>query len=578
MSRLLAALLLVGAGAPAQAQVKNPDTFVYAIVGEVDSMDPHWQYDGVSHFAVDQVYESLVAYAGTRTDAYEPALATQVPTRANGLVSADGRTYTFPIRSGVKFHDGSTLTAEDVRYSLLRDMLLDRNGGHSWVLLDSILGLQSSRGADGKPLPDLYARAAKAVRLEDGKLKVTLHKPFAPFLSMLASYCYVVSKSWTASHGGWDGSEGSWPKHNDSPKESAAMYKDGNGTGPFRVERWDRQNQQLILARHDGYWRGKTPLARAVVRTVNEFSTRKLLLQNGDADAVFTDRSYLPQLTDLPGVRVEDRLPYLEVHNAFLFGLKLNTSGNPMTGSGKLDGRGIPSDFFLDRDVRLGFAKAFPYTRYIADVYRGQGVRAIGPMPKGVLGYDENAPSLAEDLAAAEGHLKKAHGGKVWENGFTLSCAFQQGRETRGQACAILKSVLERMNPKFRVDVRPLQWSTLLDLQNSSKLPLVCARWGLDYPDPHNAVHPFLHSEGTYAKAQGYKNPEADRLIAEAVAAQDPAARKKLYRKLLDLAREDAPSFFTLDTFDFRVTRSWVQGFVHNPMKPYGLLYGVSKK
>jgi peptide/nickel transport system substrate-binding protein len=185
---------------------------------------------------------------------------------------------------------------------------------------------------------------------------------------------------------------------------------------------------------------------------------------------------------------------------------------------------------------------------------------------------------MPEDLKAAEAHLRRAHGGKVWENGFAVACAFQQGRDTRGQACAILKSVLEAMNPKFRVDVRPLQWSTLLDLQNSSKLPLVCARWGLDYPDPHNAVHPFLHSEGTYAKAQGYKNPEADRLIAEAAAAQDPAVRKRLYRKLLDLAREDAPSFFTLDTFDFRVTRSWVHGFVHNPMKPYGLLFGVSKK
>jgi len=57
-------------------------------------------------------------------------------------------------------------------------------------------------------------------------------------------------------------------------------------------------------------------VALAVVRTVNEFSTRKLLLQNGDADAVLTDRSFLPQLADVPGVRLQDRLPYLEVQNA----------------------------------------------------------------------------------------------------------------------------------------------------------------------------------------------------------------------------------------------------------------------
>ncbi|TBR22818.1 hypothetical protein EPO15_07235, partial [bacterium] len=319
-------------------------------------------------------------------------------------------------------------------------------------------------------------------------------------------------------------------------------------------------------------------LFRSVIRTVNEFSTRKLALQGGDADAIFADRSFLPQVESLPGVRVQDGLPFLEVHNAFLFGLKLNVAGNPMAGSGRLDGRGIPADFFMDKDVRLGFAKAFPYAKYISDVYRGKGARAVGPMPRGVLGYDEKAPALPEDLKAAEAHLHKAHGGKVWENGFVLSCAYQQGKETRGQACAILKSVLEAMNPKFRIDVRPLQWSTFLDLQNQSKLPLVCARWGLDYPDPHNAVSPFLQSQGTYAKPQGYANPAMDKLIEQAAAASGNAARKALYRKVLDLAREDVPSFFTLDTYDFRVTRSWVQGFEHNPMKPYGLLYGVSKR
>lgn len=574
---MTALLVLALAAAPARAQVRNPDAFVYAVVGEVDSLDPHWQYDGVSHFAVDHVYEGLVEYAGARTDAFEPALAERVPTKANGLVSSDGRTYTFPIRKGVRFHDGSTLTPEDARYSLLRGMLMDRDGGSSWLLLDAVLGVSSVRGPDGKPRADLYARAAKAVRVEGGSVKVTLHKPFAPFLSLLANYCYVVSKPWTVARGGWSGGEADWAARVNPPKEAVEMYKEGNGTGPFRVERWDRTGRQLVLARHDAYRRAPAALARVVVRTVPEFATRKLLLQNGDADAVLADRSLLPQLEGLPGVTVTDGLPYLEVHNAFLFGLRLNTAGNPLTGSGRLDGRGIPADFFADRDVRLGFAKAFPRARYIADVYRGKGAPAVGPIPPGVLGHDPQAPPLAEDPAAAEAHLKKAHGGRVWENGFTLSCVFQQGRDTRGQACGILKSVLERMNPKFRVDVRPLQWSTLLDLQNSGKLPLACARWGLDYPDPHNGVHPFLHSQGTYAKAQGYANPEADRLIAEAAAAQDPAVRRRLYRRLLDLAREDAPSFFTLDTYDFRVTRSWVKGFGHNPMKPYGLLYGVSK-
>ncbi len=99
----------------------------------------HWQYDGVSSFAAEQVYEGLIGYEGAHTDRFEPRIAVKVPSKANGLISKDGRDYTFPIRKGVLFHDGTPLTPEDVRYSLLRSILQDRDAGHAWMLLDAIL-------------------------------------------------------------------------------------------------------------------------------------------------------------------------------------------------------------------------------------------------------------------------------------------------------------------------------------------------------------------------------------------------------------------------------------------------------
>ncbi|MDE2292752.1 MAG: ABC transporter substrate-binding protein, partial [Elusimicrobia bacterium] len=457
---------------PARAQVKDPGTFVYALVGEVDTLDPQWEYDGVSHFAVDQVYEPLIGFKGPSVTAFEPLLASRVPSRANGLISRDGRTYTFPIRKGVRFHDGSPLTAEDARWSLLRAMLMDRSGGHSWLFLDPILGLQSARGADGKPLPGLYERAAKAVRVEGDSVKVTLRRPFAPFLSVLAAYGYVASKPCAVRAGAWDGGAGTWQSRLDPPKQSAALYRTDCGSGPFSLQRWDQQDQELVLARAEGYWRRPASLARVVIRTVDEFSARKLMLESGDADAISVDRGTLPLLEHDPGVRVQDGLPLMEVHDAFMFGLRVTTAGNPLTGSGRLDGEGIPPDFFADRDVRLGFAEAFPYRRYIADVYRGKGRRAIGPLPMGLLGYDPKAPLLPEDPRDAAARLRRARGGEVWKEGFRLACVYQEGKEARAQACAILKSVLEAMNPRFRVDVRGLQWSTMLALEDQRKVPL----------------------------------------------------------------------------------------------------------
>ena len=125
-------LLLVALFAiPASAQVKNPDTFVYATIGDPDSLDPAWSYDSASHGIIDNIYEYLLTFSGggVKIKDLRPMLASTVPTRANGGISPDGLTYRFPIRKGVKFHDGAPLTPEDVRYSLQRFMLFDRDGG-----------------------------------------------------------------------------------------------------------------------------------------------------------------------------------------------------------------------------------------------------------------------------------------------------------------------------------------------------------------------------------------------------------------------------------------------------------------
>src|SRR5207244_3444778 len=96
--------LLLSSASPASAAVTNPESFVYALVGDVDSLDPAYEYDGVSLTPVTQVYEPLVFYKGSSLTEFEPLLATQVPSKANGLISKDGRSYTFPVRKNVKFN------------------------------------------------------------------------------------------------------------------------------------------------------------------------------------------------------------------------------------------------------------------------------------------------------------------------------------------------------------------------------------------------------------------------------------------------------------------------------------------
>lgn len=108
-----------------KGEIKNPDTFVLATYGTLRTLDPAACYDTTGAQRIWNIYETLVFFDGSKTDEFIPVLATKVPTLKNGGISIDGKTYTFQIRKGVKFHEGGELTPEDVAYSFKRNMIAD---------------------------------------------------------------------------------------------------------------------------------------------------------------------------------------------------------------------------------------------------------------------------------------------------------------------------------------------------------------------------------------------------------------------------------------------------------------------
>lgn len=570
--------VLCGSSVPAHSQpVTNPDTFVYAITGDVDSLDPHWEFDAISQEVAYQIYETLIMYHGSSIDSFDPLVASDVPDQNNGFLSQDGLSYAFPIRKGIKFHDGTPLTPEDVKYSLIRFMLMDRAGGASHLLLQPILGVQTTLDENGKLNEDLWDAADQAVSVEGSAVVIRLQQPYPPLLSILASWPPIVSKKWVVAHGGWDGAKETWAKFHDPAKNQTPLYDQANGTGPFQLERWDKENRQIVLARNDHYWRAPAALARVVFKTVDEVDTRRLMLQAGDADAVMTPRQYLPEFQSVPGLTVVDHLPLLEVHDVFVMNFKINMAANPYVGSGKLDGDGIPADFFSDINIRRGLAYAFDYDAYIRDGYRGAAEVSRGPIPDGVFGFNPLQGTYVHDLGRAEENFRRAGQGRIWEQGFRFTITYAQGESDRELACFILKKNVEALNPRFHVDVRGVLQSTWLSQWTEGKMPMANVRWAMDYPDPESAVMPFLGSQGYFAKAQGYSNPRADRFIAQARVEPDRDRRRQDYYELQSIAYIDTPQIYTVDTYAFEVRRSWVQGWYYNPIMMYGYLYPVSK-
>jgi peptide/nickel transport system substrate-binding protein len=545
------------------AEIKNPDTFVMADYRTVQTIDPATSYDVAGSMRVWNLYETLIFFDGSSTEKFVPLLATDVPTVENGGISSDGKTYTFTIRSGVKFHEGGDLSPEDVVYSFKRNMIVDQDGGPMWMLLEALTGNGSTRDGDGNIISGVFETIDKAVEAKGDKVIFHLPKPYPPLMSIL---CYtassVLDKEWAISKGCWDGSVENAAKYNNPAPGHEPLQRIENGTGPYRMKSWEHASQ-FVFERFDGYWGARPKIETGIVKYVKEWSTRKLMLQTGDADRVVVDTPYVPEVRAMKGLRLYE-VPQL-AFTAGMFCRTLNPTGNPNIGSGKLDGNGIPPDFFSDINVRKAFLHAFDRETYKKDVFHDLVIMPTSPNVEG-LPYHRDVPIYEFDLEKSAGYMKKAWGGKAWEKGFKMIVTYNTGNEMRQAAAVMLAENIMSLSPKFQIEVRDVEWKDYVVQIRDYHYPIFLSGWGADYADPHNFVYPFMHSNGYYGKHMALRNDEIDRLCDEGIENVDPEKRREVYSRLQDIWYEDAIGIPLYQQIVVRAYRDYVHGFIPNAM------------
>jgi len=302
-----------------------------------------------------------------------------------------------------------------------------------------------------------------------------------------------------------------------------------------------------------------------------------LMFTAGDADIVQVDTQYWPEMEKLPHLKIDKDLPTLS-NRAFFFNFKINTEANQDVWSGKLDGQGIPSDFFSDINIRKAFAYSFDYDNYIKDVYLGYGIQPASPIVKGLPYRDPNTPKYHFDLQKAKEYFQKAWDGQVWEKGFKMTIMYNTGNEARQVACQMLEEAVESLNPKFQIEIRNVDWGNYLNLMIGKKLTMFLIGWVADFPDPHNFVFPYMHSHGDFAAWQSYNNPEVDKLIEEGIKTLNPAKRKEIYYKLARMYYDDVPSFQLVQSVERHHMRDWLSGYYWNPMRDVMEYFYIYKK
>lgn len=574
---------MVGGASLAQA-ISNPDTFIKATINSVETLDPQFMLSSATTEISFNVFDSLLGHPAGDLETLLPGLATVVPSLDNGLITlaADGTTYIgFPIREGVKFHNGDTLTPEDVEYTFKRALLVGGQASSINMLSQNLLGKASfSELVDEIGYDAAYEVLDGMVSVSGNIVTFKLPQPFVPFLGILAdggSATGILNKSWCIEQGSWLGTKETGQEHMNKTMEDDPLFDKMMGTGPFMFVSWEPM-VRVVLDGFADYWQGPPALERVIRRIVEDPQTAILMLKNGDVDFTTVGVSDLPQVQGADGVTVLDNLPstWLMKIN-FVFNIAVNS---PYIGDGQLGPDGIPTDFFADLDLRKAFQYCFDWDTFINEVFLGAALKPYGPVLIGFPTANPDNPQYNFDLAKAEELFKAAWGGAVWENGFHLTAVYSTGSTHRQRALEILKANVESLNAKFRIDLASLPWAAFVGAVSDKQLPLSLFGMLPDVFDPYLPLFEHMHSAGGYADWSGYVDlakAKYDALIDELGSNYDPERRREISYELQRMEYEDSLSIFHFQAVEHVAMRDWVQGYYVGPF-PFNLdYYPISK-
>lgn len=479
---LTVALVLLGAVSTSAAQ----KTFVFANPSEFDTLDPHAIFD-YSRIAVRlNLYDNLYRYEDN-----PPKLERWVA--ESHTVSADGLKWRFKLRRGVKFHDGTEMTADDVVYSI-----------------DRMLALK--KGAASLFAPLIEPGTTKAV--ERYTVEFTLNRPSAIFLSIVPEIYIVNAKLLRQNEQGGDWGA-KWLSSNDA------------GSGSYRLERYDPAVgfSAVRFADHFLGWKGKY-LERIEFRTVREQTTQVLGLMKGEFHGL---DGFLPA-DQLEKLRKADNVQILEQQSMRLFTLQLNNQRPPLT----------------DVNVRRAISYAFDYNAFIVNILGNTVARNPAPVPnnlwgypKGIRGYEFNLDRAREELARAKVKVDRP-----------LEIHITAGFNQTEQAAALLQNGLRKLGieTKITADTWPVLSGKAKQVETT---PDVWTLWvSTFYADPNNWVGEMYSSRnwGTWKAGSWYKNPKVDALLDRAATVTDQAQRQAAYEEASRIVVDEAASIFIYNT------------------------------
>lgn len=489
--------------APAAAgDDKMGGVLVFGRSGDSVSLDPGRETDGESFYASTAVFDTLVEFVPGQT-AVKPALA------ESWDISDDGLVYTFHLREGVKFHDGTPFNADAVVFSFERQFKED----HPYF----DLGPWKYWG-----YMDMSNIVDEVIAVDDYTVRFNLKKVEAPFIANLAmDFASIVSPT--------------------AVKKLGEDFKNNPvGTGAFKFVSWTKDSD-IVFERNEDYWDGPVYLDRLILKVIPDATSRWLALQKGEVDLID-----FPSTEDIPAMKAASDIQVIQQPGLNVGYLALNTEKKP----------------FDNKLVRQAMNYAIDQDEIIEGVYGEAGQVAKNPIPPGMWSYNDDIepygydPEKAKELFAEAGY----------PNGFTTELwAMPVARPYNPNArkvAEIMQAQLKKVG--VTAEIVSYEWGTYLDKTDTGEHQAAMLGWTGDNGDPDNFLWVLLSGPAAIPPAGNisfWKDAEFTELCRQAKETADQEVRTQLYREAQEVFHEEAPWVPIAHSVVTVPAKDYVQGF-----------------
>ncbi len=469
---------------------------------DVSTLDPHVCGSSDCQTFVRNIYESLVQYKYGTTD-IEAGLA------ESWDVSDDGLNWTFTLRKGLTFSDGSPVTTADVIYSCER-----------------LSGMQKG------PSQYLGGVYAGATAVDDRTVTIKLSKTIGPFLAMVPRI-FIVNSKVVKSHA-----------TTDDPWAEKWMYDHDAGSGPYTLEEWEH-GVKMSVVKNKNYWDTSRTIdvERFRVLYIAERATDQLMLERGEIDALG-----FPVVDLIPTYKANPDL-VVGLHDSFKgMNIMMNTNVPPLN----------------DVRVRKAISLAFDYQAIIDGVFAGYAVQAQGPLSRNTPFHDDTLPIYKQDIEQAKSLLAEAgHTG----GGLNVEVVVITGYTPWIGAAQVLQQSLAQIG--ITVKITEMPWTQMAARGQNRDDPLMMYLWNEfpAYPDPDATLYQDYHTSQQVVgwNLSFYGNAETDALLDKGRFSTDPAVRGAAYKELQQRLVSECVAIWMVNEQVLSVHRSWVGNYKYDP-------------